>query len=104
MHICTVNKEKDKSLYTGQNKYIKNKMMTVMWHKCDLLEYGNIGTIWSTVPTGEEAKENERSPTVASLHAGLLRRDMVYEQERVLRGCDGLFCSMSVTYDGAVPP
>ena len=50
----------------------------------------------------EEAKENERSPSVALLNAGLLRRGMVYVLERVLRVCDGFFCSMSVTYDGAV--
>ena len=52
--------------------------------------------------TDEEAKENERSPCVALLCAGLLRRDMVCGLERVLRVCDGVFCSMSVTYDGAV--
>ena len=52
--------------------------------------------------TEEEAKENERSPSVSLLCAGLLRRGMVYELERVLRVCDGLFCSMSATYDGAV--
>ena len=52
--------------------------------------------------TGEEAKENERSPCVALLCAGLLRRGMVYELERVLRVCNGFLCSMSVTYDGAV--
>ena len=50
----------------------------------------------------EEAKENERSPCVALLCAGLLRRGMVYELERVLRVCDRFYCSMSVTYDGAV--
>ena len=50
----------------------------------------------------EEAKENERSPVVAILCAGLLRRGMVYELERVLRLCDGFFSSMSATYDGAV--
>ena len=49
-----------------------------------------------------EAKENERSPSVALLCAGLFRRGMVYELERVLRVCDGFFCSMSATYDGAV--
>ena len=37
----------------------------------------------------EEAKENERSPSVALLCAGLLRRGMVYELERVLCVCDG---------------
>ena len=35
--------------------------------------------------TEEEAKESERSPSVALLCAGLLRRGMVYELERVLR-------------------
>ena len=52
--------------------------------------------------TEEEAKENERSPSVALLCAGLLRRGMVYELERVLRVCNGFLCSMSVIYDGAV--
>ena len=41
-------------------------------------------------------------PSVALLCAGLLRRGMVYELERVLRVCNGFLCSMSVTYDGAV--
>ena len=49
--------------------------------------------------TEEEAKENERSPSVALLCAGLLRRGMVYELERVLRVCNGFLCSISVTYD-----
>ena len=52
--------------------------------------------------TEEEAKENERSPSVALLCAGLLRRGMAYERERVLQACNGFLCSMSVTYDGAV--
>ena len=52
--------------------------------------------------TEEEAKENERSPSVALLCAGLLRRSMVYELERVMRVCDGFLCSMSATYDDAV--
>ena len=52
--------------------------------------------------TEEEAKENERSPSVALLCADLLRRVMVYELERVLRVCNGILCSKSVTYDGAV--
>ena len=47
--------------------------------------------------TEEEAKENERSPSVAMLCAVLLRRGMVYEQERVLRVGDGFFCSISAT-------
>ena len=49
--------------------------------------------------TEEEAKENERSPSVALLCAGLLRRGMAYELERV---CDVFFCSISATYDCAV--
>ena len=52
--------------------------------------------------TEEEAKENERSSSVALLCAGLLRRGMVYELERVLRVCNGFLCSMPVTYDSAV--
>ena len=52
--------------------------------------------------TEEEAKENERSPSVALLCAGQLRREMAYELERVLRVCDVILCSMSLTYDGAV--
>ena len=34
----------------------------------------------------EEAVENYRSPNIALLCAGLLRRGMVYELERMLRG------------------
>ena len=52
--------------------------------------------------TEEEAKENERSPSVALLCAGLLRKGMVYELEQVLRVYEGFLCSMSATYDGAV--
>ena len=52
--------------------------------------------------TEEEAKQNEQSPSVGLLCAGLLRRGMVYVLERVLRVCDSFFCSMSATYDGAV--
>ena len=52
--------------------------------------------------TEEEAKENEHSSSVALLCAGLSRRGMVYELERVLRVCNGFPCSMLVTYDGAV--
>ena len=52
--------------------------------------------------TEEDAKENERSPSVALLCAGLLRRGMVHELERVLRVCNGFLCSISVTYHGAI--
>ena len=50
----------------------------------------------------EETKGNEGSPSDAILCAGLLRRGMVHELERVLRVCDGFFCSMSAAYYGAV--
>ena len=52
--------------------------------------------------TEEEAKENLRSPSAALLCVGLLRRDMVYELERVMRVCGRFFFCMSVTYDCAV--
>ena len=39
--------------------------------------------------------EDERSPSVVLLCAGLLRSGMVYELERVLRVCNGFLCSMS---------
>ena len=45
--------------------------------------------------TEEEAKENERSPSVALLCAGLLRGGMVYELERVLRVCNGFMQHVS---------
>ena len=69
-------------------------MMTVMGH--------TVTSFGIEFQTEEEAKENERSPSVTLLCAGLLRRGMVYELERVLRVCNGFFGSMSVTYDGAV--
>ena len=50
----------------------------------------------------EEAKENERSPSVTLLCAGLLRRGMVYDLERVMRMCDGFLFSKTETYDGVV--
>ena len=71
-----------------------NEMMTVIG--AHLTSFG------MEFQTEEEAKENERSPSVALLCAGLLISGMVYELERVLRVCNGFFCSMSVTYDGAV--
>ena len=43
--------------------------------------------------TEEEAKENERSPNVALLCAGLLRRGMEYELERVLLVRNGFFAA-----------
>ena len=50
----------------------------------------------------KEAKENERSQSVALLCAGLLRRGMVCELERVSEKCDGFICNESMTCNGAV--
>ena len=52
--------------------------------------------------TEEEANKDAQSTSVALLSAGLLRRGMVCELERVMRECDGFLCGSSVTYDGAV--
>ena len=66
-------------------------MMTVMGH--------NLTSFGIEFQKEEEAKENERSPSVALLRADLLKRGMVCELGRV---CNGYLCSISVTYDGAV--
>ena len=50
----------------------------------------------------EEAKENERSPNVTLLCAGLLKRDTVFELERELRVCDSFSCSMSTTVQNLI--
>ena len=55
-------------------------------------------SFWIEFQTEEEAKENERSPSVALLCAGLLRGGMVYELERVFRVCNGFLCSVPVTW------
>ena len=60
---------------------------------------GHLTSFGIEFQTEEEAKENERSTSDALLCAGLLRRGMVHELERV---CDGFLCSMSATYDGTV--
>ena len=91
MHICTVIKETAQSLYTERNKYVFKRDLS----DSDGAHLTSFGIEFQT----EEAKENERSPSVPLLGASLLRRGMVYELERV---CDGFFCSMSATYDGAV--
>ena len=93
MHICPVIKDKVQSLQTERSKYL---------FKRDLGDGAHLTSFGIEFQTEEEAKENERSPSAALLCAGLLRRGMVYELERVLRVCDGFFCSMSATYDGAL--
>ena len=52
--------------------------------------------------TEEEAKENEWSPSVFLLCACQLGRGMVNDLDCVLQVCDGFFCSISMTYNGAV--
>ena len=84
------------SLQTERNKYIFKRDLSNDSDGAHLTSFG------IEFQTEEEAKENERSPSVALLCAGLLRRGMVYELERVLRVSNGFLCNMSVTYDGAV--
>ena len=72
--------------------------MTLGIWSCDDSDGAYLTSFGIEFQTEEEAKENERSPSVALLCAGLLRRGMVYELERVLRVCNGFLCSMSVTY------
>ena len=93
MHTCTVIKDTVQSLQTERNKYVFKRDLNDDSDGAHLTSFG------IEFQTEEEAKENERSPSVALLCAGLLRRGMVYELERV---CNGFLCSMSVTYDGAV--
>ena len=95
-HMYNDQKEKIQSLWTERNRYV------IKWdydHDSDEAHLTSFGIEYQTE---EEAKENERSPSVALLWAGLLRRGMVHELERVLRVCDGFLCSMSATCDDAV--
>ena len=96
MHICTVIKDTDQLLLTERNKYVFKRDLDDDSDGAHLTSFG------MEFQTEEEAKENQRSPSVSLLCAGLLRRYMVYELERVLRVCDGFLCSISATYDGAV--
>ena len=96
MHICTAIKDTVQSLQTERNKYVLKRDLNGDSDEAHVTPFG------IEFQTEEEAKENERSPSVALLCAGLLRRGMVYELERVLRVFNGFLCSMSVTYDGAV--
>ena len=57
--------------------------------KRDLNDDSEGAHLTSFIIETEEAKENERSTSVALLCAGLLRKGMMYELVRVLRVCDG---------------
>ena len=96
MHICTVIKDAVQSLQTERIKYVFKRDLDDDSDGAHLTSFG------IEFQTEEEAKENERSPSDALLCAGLLRRGMVYEMERVLRVCDGLPCIMPATNDSAV--
>ena len=96
MHICTMNKDKVQSLQAERNKSVLKRDLN------DDSDGAHLASFGIELQTEEEAKENERSPSVALLCAGLLRREMVYEQEREMRVCDDFLCSMSATYDDAV--
>ena len=96
MHICTVTKDKVLSLQTERNKYVFKRGIN------DDSDGAHMTSFGIEFQTEEDAKENERSPKVALLCAGLLRRGMVYELERVMRVCDDIPCSMSATYDDAL--
>ena len=75
MHTCTVIKDKVQSLQTEQNKYVFKRDLG---DDCDGSHLTSFGIEFQTE---EQAKENERSPSVASLCAGPLRRGMVHKLE-----------------------
>ena len=79
MHICTVIKDNVQSLQAERNKFVIKRDLDDGSDGAHLTSFG------IEFQTEEEAKENERSPSVASLCADLLRRGMAYELERVLR-------------------
>ena len=70
MHICTVIKVKVQSLQTEQNKYVFKRDLA------DDSDGAHLTSFRIHFQT-EEAKENERPPSVALLCAGLLRRGML---------------------------
>ena len=70
-------------MYSDQNKKFslcKLNEKTVYLSKTGMLTVDQT-SLGIEFQTEEEAKENERPPSVALLCAGLLRRDMVYELE-----------------------
>ena len=75
MQICTVLKDKVQSLQTERNKYVFKRDSNDDSDGAHLTSFG------IEFQTEEEAKENERSPSVALLCAGPLRRGMVHELE-----------------------
>ena len=96
MHICTVIKDAVQSLQAERNKSVIKRDLD------DDSDGAHLTSLGIEFQTEEEARENERSRSVALLCAFLLRRGMVHEMERVLRVCNDFLCRMSVTYDGAL--
>ena len=96
MHTYAVIKEKVQSLKTEQNKFGFKRDLN------DDCDGAHLTSFEIEFQTEVEANENELSPIVALMCACLLRRGIVYELERPLRVCDGIFCCMSASYDGAV--
>ena len=84
------------SLLTKRNKYVFKRELN------DDSDGAHLTSLGIEFQTEEEAKENEGSPSVALLCAGLLKRGILHDLERELRVCNGFLCSMSATYDGAV--
>ena len=83
--MCVVIKDKDLSYVNIKNKYVFKKDLN------DDSDGAHLISLRIEFQTEEEAKENERSPNVVLLCAGLLRRGMVYELVRVLWVFDGFF-------------
>ena len=79
MHICTVIIGKVKFLKNERSKYVFKQELN------DDSDGSHLTSFGIEFQTEEKAKENERSQIVALLCAGLLRRGLAYELERVLR-------------------
>ena len=67
-------KEKVQSLLTEQNSYVFKRDLDDDIDGTHLISFG------IDFQTEEETKENERSPIVALMYAGPLRKGMVYDE------------------------
>ena len=81
-------------MYSDQIKssvfVIRTKQVCLQTRHNDDSDRAHLTSFGIEFQTEEEAKENEQSPSAALLSAGLLRRRMVCELERVLRVSNGL--------------
>ena len=96
MQTCTVIKDTVQSLLAERNRYVFKRDVN------DDSDGAHLTSVGIEFQAEQEVREIERSLSVALLCAGLFRGGMVYKLERVLRMFNGIFCCMSVTYDGAV--